>query len=212
MSDTYHINREIEIKLDLGSFTNYLKLVGFLGKIDYEEQQVNGFFDSEDKLLSKEGWALRVRTENKRGLITLKSKSSADRLASIRDEIEAEINRGDAMEILNLRRDILDLDTPPVTFVKEKWGKLHLTKLVHFENNRQRKQFKIGDRSYYLLIDTTSFSDGSTDYELEVEISDERQIEFVHDNLHKLFISLEIPFVLQQQSKFARAQAKTKVF
>jgi len=34
-----NITREIEIKLDLASFTNYLKLLGFLGQIEHEENQ-----------------------------------------------------------------------------------------------------------------------------------------------------------------------------
>ena len=64
---------EIEIKLQLGSFTDYLKLVGFLGQIESEEHQINGFFDTEDRRLAKGGWAFRVRAEDRRGLITLKS-------------------------------------------------------------------------------------------------------------------------------------------
>ena len=49
MSKEPNIHREIEIKLDLGSFTNYLKLLGFLGQIEHEELQQNGFFDSDDR-------------------------------------------------------------------------------------------------------------------------------------------------------------------
>ncbi len=212
MSDKYHINREIEIKLDLGSFTNYLKLIGFLGQIDQEEHQINGFFDTEDRRLSKEGWALRVRAEDKRGLVTLKGETSGDERVSIRDEIESEISRGEAVEVLDLRRNILDIAAAPVEFIKEHWGELEMAKLVHFENTRQEKEFKIGDYMYMLQIDTTEFSDGSVEYELEVETADEEKVEVVNDSLRKLFVSLEIPFIPQSQTKFARAQAKGKVF
>ena len=66
MDAASHTGREIEFKLNLGSFTNYLKLIGFLGKIEHEEYHVNAFFDSEDRRLAKAGWALRVRVENGR--------------------------------------------------------------------------------------------------------------------------------------------------
>ena len=59
MDDSKNINKEIEIKLDLGSFTNYLKLIGFLGQIELEDRHINSFFDTEDNQLSQKGWALR---------------------------------------------------------------------------------------------------------------------------------------------------------
>ena len=54
-------NLEIEIKLQLSCFTDYLKLLGFLGPLDEARHQLNGFFDTADRRLSHEGWALRVR-------------------------------------------------------------------------------------------------------------------------------------------------------
>ena len=56
-------NLEIEIKLQLESFPDYLKLVGFLGPIQDEDHHLNVFFDSSDRRLSKNGAALRLRAE-----------------------------------------------------------------------------------------------------------------------------------------------------
>ena len=212
MSELYHIHREIEIKLNLESFTNYLKLIGFLGKIDGEEHQINGFFDTEDKKLASDGWALRVRAENKIGLVTLKGMNTASDVASVRDEIEEEIPHGLALEILDLKYDLLTLDIEPIRYVKDTWGAIAVAKLVHFENNRQVKTFKIGDYTYDLLIDTTHFSDGSVDYELEVEIENEQQVEVVYDYLQKLFVSLNIPFQIQEKTKFLRALERANLF
>lgn len=212
MGESHHINQEIEIKLDLGSFTNYLKLIGFLGQVDREEQQVNAFFDTEDGRLSSSGWALRIRSDDHRGFVTLKSRESKHDHAAVRSEIEAEITRSEALDVVNLKRDVMSLDAHPIEYVRREWGSLELTKLVHFENTRQYKAFKFGDYMYDLEIDTTRFADGSVEYELEVELPDESQVVTVSDRLRKLFGSLDIPFAPQADTKFARALAKSGNF
>jgi len=211
MGDIDTVRREIEIKLHLGSFADYLKLLGFLGQVEREEHHINGFFDTEDRKLSSDGWALRIRAESDRGLVTLKSESIKPGVAVIRDEIEAEITRGEALDILNLRRDVMALTNDPIDFARRTWGKISVTKLVHFENTRRKKPFKIGDYSYMMELDKTEFADGSVDYELELELPDENRIEIVEDKLRKLFTSLNIPFTLQSESKFARALKKARL-
>lgn len=212
MSIEQQISREIEIKLDLGSFTNYLKLMGFLGQIEKEERHLNAFFDTEDRQLSKAGWALRVRAENKRGLITIKSIAKESRSAFIRQEIEAEISRSTALDIMALQLNVMDQPVLPVEYLIEKIGKLDVMILVKFENLRQMKSFKIDGFSFLFEIDKTEFGDGSVDYELEVELSDISRVETVDDNLRKVFLSLAIPFEVQTESKFARALKRARVF
>lgn len=208
MGDASGISQEIEIKLHLGSFADYLKLVGFLGQVEHEERHVNGFFDTEDRKLAADGWALRVRAESDRGLITLKSEPYRPGAAAIRDEIEAEIPRGETLDILNLRKDLMSLSNTTINFVKQKCGEIAVIKLVQFENNRQKKLFKIGDYNYMMELDKTEFADGTVDYELELELPDENRIEVVLDKLRKIFTSLGIPFKLQKESKFLRALRK----
>ncbi|MDX9856568.1 MAG: CYTH domain-containing protein [candidate division Zixibacteria bacterium] len=206
-------NIEIEIKLRLESFCEYLKLVGFLGNPDRELHQVNCFFDSEDHRLMADGWAFRVRTEDNRGLVTLKgAASTAHPVAVVREEIEAEIDRGAAADIINLQSDILTIAVEPVTFVKKKWPGIALSKLVQFTNTRQFKNYKIGDYVYVLELDRTEYADGSIDYELEMELDQPQQAEVVIPSLQKLFASLDIPFEQQDESKFARALAKVTRF
>jgi uncharacterized protein YjbK len=205
-------HREIEIKLNLDSFTNYLKLIGFLGRIEHEENHFNGFFDTEDRKLAKAGWALRVRAENKRGLITIKSIGSQPGVAVVREEVESEVPRGEAFDILELRRDVMEQAVIPVTYIKEKIGAVAVSRLVTFHNIRQKKLFKIGDHNYMLEIDKTEFNDGSVDYEMELELGDLTTLECIDDQLRKLFQSLDIPFERQTQSKLARALLKARIF
>jgi len=211
MSKEPNIGREIEIKLDLGSFTNYLKLLGFLGQIEHEELQQNGFFDSEDRKLAKAGWALRVRVEKKRGLVTIKSIPVKPGLAVVRQEIETEIPRRDAVAILNGDMDVMSLQVIPVDYIKDKIAKVKVAPLVKFDNLRQTKLFRIDDSSYMLEIDKTEFSDGSNDYELELELSDTSRIDIVEAALRRLFSQLSMPFVKQSESKFGRALKRAKI-
>ena len=211
MLNESQIPREIEIKLDLGSFTNYLKLLGFLGQIEHEELQQNGFFDSEDRKLAKAGWALRVRVEKQRGLVTIKSIPVKPGLAVVRQEIEAEIPRRDAIDILNGNRDIMTLQVMPIDYIKDKIAKFQVAPLVKFNNLRQTKLFKIVDSSYMLEIDKTEFSDGSSDYELELEMSDTSRLDTIEAALRRLFSQLGIPFVRQSESKFGRALKRAKI-
>lgn len=208
----HKMSREIEIKLNLGSFTNYLKLMGFLGQTEKEERHLNAFFDTEDRKLSAAGWALRVRAENHRGLVTIKSIAKETGSAFIRQEIEAEISRSEALDILALQVDVMDLPVLPVEYLTEKLGRLEVMILVKFENLRQKKFFKIADYTYLLEIDKTEFGDGSVDYELEVELPDTSRLETVEDSLRRMFGSLSIPFETQSESKFARALKRAKVF
>lgn len=209
MTETGGVHNEVEIKLDLGSFTNYLKLVGFLGQLDREERQSNGFFDTEDHRLSREGWALRVRVDDGHGFITVKGQDSGRDFATVRAEVESEIPRGEASEVLGLKRELMDLDVSAMRWVRERWGDIDLAKFVQYDNTRQHKMFRFDDYSYDLEIDTTQFADGSVEYELEVELPDETRAVMVLDRLKKLFDSLAIPFVKQDKSKLARALDRT---
>ena len=204
-------NLEIEIKIRLGSFMDYLKLVGRLSPIDEEIQHINCFFDSEDRRLAKGGWALRVRAESHRGLVTIKSIPTQAGMAVVRREIESEIPRGLAMDILALRHDVLTVDTPPVQFIKTEFPGVELTKLILFENTRQLKKYTIGDCEYLLEIDKTAFSDGSVEYELEVEFTDMAQLDKIEEGLRRLLASLDIPFERQSDSKFHRALKKARL-
>jgi uncharacterized protein YjbK len=198
-------NLEIEIKLRLASFMDYLKLVGRLSPIEEEIQHINGFFDTEDRRLAKGGWALRVRAESHRGLVTIKSIPTQAGMAVVRQEIEAEIARGLAMEILALRHNVLAIDVPPVQFIRKEFPGIEPAKLIQFENVRQFKKYTIGDCEYMLEIDKTAFSDGSVDYELEVEFDDMSQLDKIEEGLRRLLTSLDIPFERQSDSKFHRA-------
>jgi uncharacterized protein YjbK len=86
-----------------------------------------------------------------------------------------------------------------------------VARLVQFENVRQKKLFKIGDQNYMLEVDKTEFNDGSVDYELELELSDTARLDTIEANLRKLFITLDIPFINQKESKLVRALGRAGI-
>ena len=206
-------NLEIEIKLRLDAFPDYLKLLGILGNPDSEHRQVNCFFDSEDHQLLADHWALRVRVEDRWGLITLKGTAAeTSGIAVVREEMEERIDRAQALSLVNLQGDVLDVDCQPIRTVKERYPGVSLAKLVMFDNLRLSKEFKIGDYMYTLELDRTDFPDGSTDYELEIELEHTDQTPVVTNYLRRLFGTLNIPFETQEATKFARALERSGRF
>ncbi|MBU0984658.1 MAG: CYTH domain-containing protein [candidate division Zixibacteria bacterium] len=198
-------NIEIEIKLQLSSFAEYLKLLGFLGAADQQQQQTNAFFDTPNQDFSEGGWALRVRADNDRGFVTVKGLSSHSGAAAIREEIEEVVPRGKAVELIGGYGDLLSVEGKPIAFLLEKYPKATVVKLTEFNNLRTIKRLRLGDHDFELAVDKTEFADGSVDYELEVELEDQRQIDTAEDALRRLFHSLDIPFERQARSKYERA-------
>ncbi len=198
-------NLEIEVKIKLESFTDYLKLIGALGPIDREEHQVNAFFDSPERKLSQAGYALRVRSSDQQGSVTLKSLVSQSDAVATRREIIGEIAPGLARSLIFGQTDLMELDIEPVAIIREKFPGLRLSRLLQFRNNRQVKQYRLGDYDLALEIDKTEFADGSVEYELEIELDDESQFQPVQDSLRRMFNSLVIAFASQTKSKFERA-------
>lgn len=196
---------EIEIKIQLGSFLDYLKLLGYIGPIDREEHHINAFFDSAERKLSQAGYALRVRATDRSGSVTLKSRGSRSDAMSIREEIIGEIDPGLARSVIGGQTDLMGLDTEPITIIREKFPKLKPILLLQFRNDRQIKHYRLADYDLDLEIDKTEFADGSIEYELEVELEDEIQFERVQDSLRHMFNTLAIPLVSQTRSKFERA-------
>ena len=198
-------NLEIEIKIKLESFTDYLKLIGYLGAIDCEVYHHNAFFDSPDRKLSAAGYALRVRATDTSGSITLKSRGSQSEAVAVRREVIGEIGSGVARDVINGRTDLMSIECEPIAIIREQFPDLKPTLLLQFRNFRKVKRYQLGGTDYELEIDKTDYADASIDYELEVELAEETEAERVTAGLQKIFASLAIPLIPQTKSKFERA-------
>ncbi len=196
---------EIELKLSLPSFADYLKLIGFIGEAKNATCQKNIFYDTYDRKISALGYALRMRIESNRAIITLKSTTVQKGKAAIRNEIEETIFLEQAL-LTKKENSILELDICPIQHLLAQTKNFgELKPILQFENERIKKEIRLGDNSYMFEIDKTTYANGQIDYELEVELTSVEKIESAEADFQKLFKLLEIEFFTQKKSKFERA-------
>ncbi len=205
MKSSQDIHTEIEIKLALPSFCDYLKLIGFIGKADSVINQRNIFFDTETLEVSKLGYALRLRIESDRGILTLKTTTVQKGKAAVRDEIEETLSLEKAADI-SQTNNLLSLDIPPIRFLLAQSKNLKDIKpILQFANERIKKEILLNNRAYIFEIDKTMYADSSVDYELEIELSNIDEIDYAVTDIQHLFKSLGIDFLAMKKSKFERA-------
>ncbi len=197
---------EIEIKLNLISKENYERL---LLNFECEKNfitQSNIFYDTADKILLANKWALRLRSEDSKGFITAKGVTSKSGAASVRDEIEIEIDSEKVDRITASPDKLLEHVSKEFDFLNEFIQGAPLVKLVEFKNIRRKIEYTGPSGELYVLeIDRTEFQNGRVDYELEIELEDKNKIPAAENAVERLFDSLSIPYQVESKSKFARA-------
>lgn len=197
---------EIEIKLDLGNELNYNKLLNFFVEKKSVIKQENFFYDSPDLGLSRIGWALRIRREEKNLTATLKGKSIKNiEGLTIRPEIE---ERFATNQVMDLSAETIDLNNLPEniqSMIKRLLPIGELKQVLHFDNFRTTVELKDADRIIILEIDRTIFPDNSVDYELEIELADKNMYESTKIIIDGILEKQQIPVREQILSKFARA-------
>lgn len=198
--------QEIEIKLDLQNKDNYDKLIKRFEIIDKPTRQENYFFDSDKMDLSNNGWALRLRIEKNKSSLTLKGTTSqSSNGLAIRDEIETLIPDQTARKYAEsgLRRG--NIPEEIANIIQSIISTKNLTQRLYFINDRYRVNYSEGEIDLLLEIDKTVFNDGSTDYEMEIELKDQLSYQKALSSVTAFFDSLQIVMVFQNNSKFARA-------
>lgn len=205
MSDKKKEFKEIELKLLLPSFTDYLKLIGFIGEADSSTCQKNIFYDNDERTISSLGYALRMRIELSRAIVTLKSTTIQKGKVAIRNEIEETIPVEQAI-LIEKENNLLELDIYPIQkLLSQTKDLIALKPIVQFKNERIKKEILLGENKYMFEIDKTTYANGQIDYELEVELADISAIDIAEADFQKLFKILEIEFFMQKKSKFERA-------
>ena len=166
MTDTPGGSREIEIKLELTEdvYGRIRREAG--GRELRSETQQNTFFDTEDLRLKREGWALRLRREAGRHVMTLKG-LPAGRVGGVfdREEHEAEVPPEKA-EALYGGFSVADVGLPPARKLRELFGAIRLRERFRFVNRRTYIPFG----NWVLELDKTEIAHRSF-YELEMEVS-----------------------------------------
>jgi len=153
--------------------------------------QVNHFFDTAKRALRNKGLGLRLRHESSsdegdRYFVALKGERQTDDSAPAlvrRREIEFEVEKPLATEILNQRHNALDVlieranpvDRKFLQVIEQSVGSA-IQYVGHFSNERSRIDTVLvveGDGLEIVLeLDTTSYPNGIVEYEIEVELPD----------------------------------------
>lgn len=203
-------SQETEIKIDLALEVNYQKLLAFFPGEKKVFRQDNFFFDSVDRLLSRSGWALRLRLEEERASLTLKGTASESRDGlAIRPEISARWDYQRARQAI--AEGISSVEILPLSIAQQAKmpaAGIKLETMIHFKNYRVSIPQRLANLDLTLEIDRTEFDNGDIDYELEVEIPDATFYDPVIKELENFLGHLKIPLKFHTQSKFARALAK----
>ena len=152
---------------------------------------------------------MRIRSAELSGSVTLKSLVSQTDALAVRQEVIGEIGAVMARAIIDGHTDLMSLNVAPITFLRSHFPDLAPVLLLQFRNERHVKRYRLGELELDLEIDCTEFSDGSVEYELEIELSDQSHYQSVRDAVARIFQSLAIPFVIQTRSKFERALARS---
>ncbi len=203
------IGIEIEIKLNLLNEHNFNRLTEYFGKNIVQTKQENFFYDTADKALSKTDWVLRIRRTQSDIIATLKGKAieNNDGLT-----VRPEFNESVSLDILKKRYDtsidLADLPANIINLVKNLPVSDKLERTISFVNYRSRAILQHKDIELTFEIDKTIYADGSTEYELEIELLDRKLFETVVEIIRNLFEKLEIPFQTEEKSKYAKALLK----
>jgi uncharacterized protein YjbK len=179
--------KEIELKRMLVGERAADKLIAVLGEVSAEHQQINHVFDTDDRRLDQQKYAVRLRVEDGASILTAKGPGRiVGAHASSRTEAEARIEDDVAAEVLAGRLDPIEVLRSRVhgPAFEELWSGLGharagraLSEVGHFRNQRRVVRLtEPGGRALDVEIDRTSFPDGHVDDEVEIEVPDEADV------------------------------------
>ncbi|MFT4540203.1 MAG: hypothetical protein ACI841_003211 [Planctomycetota bacterium] len=201
--------REVEFKLQLRGESDVRSLLDSLGVSHCESVlQINHFFDTEDGALASGHWAMRLREEGPRTVLTAKgpARASKDAAVSDRPEEECDVDLATRAGILEGRQDPLAALMQSVSEASELLSLMRaakgaqvLSEVGSFENQR-RKVGPIaiapgGDSIELVLeLDRTQYPGDRVYYELEVEV-ERAHAERVGGQLRALFTELGLEWL-----------------
>ena len=191
---------EQEIKLEL-SERLHTEILALLPESADSVSQNNFFFDSPEKRLGQEKWALRLREQGSRFYLTSKGPSHKGRGGvHVRPEIESEVSPDKASEMLR-GFSLGSFPLAPCRCLLEKFGDLAVSCFLTFPNTRICAEWQ----GYTLEFDRTEISD-MVFFELELEAEAET-IDRARKTLRRWFSKNGWPYVPSRKSKLERALA-----
>lgn len=206
-------SREIEFKFgihgkqDFQRLLQQLELPAYL--LDHGVKQTNHFFDSASHCLRTHHLAVRLREEDGHHILTIKggqpSNANTDSVLTDRLEEEVSLSRETALGLLSgklspvqvIRQQFDSKSRNIVQRVNTACGDEKLIPIGRFHNIRIHLppvvlQTLDSGEAIVFELDTSTFPDGSTDYEFEIEISEHSDAAAIKDALLRLFKQADI--------------------
>lgn len=204
---------EREIKLSLANEDDYRRLIAQLPQPHILLLQSNYFFDTPERLLGSTKQALRLRMElyadgTESAFLALKGAATQRDGVTIRSEQETLIEKELAVSILrskNIRLEQLgELKDILAETQVESFGLF-----ASFTNRRVASTIEIASEKLVFEVDATTYSDKTTEYELEIELS---EVQAMNQEILAAIVSTlrewNISTMSQTRSKFKRALAR----
>ncbi|MFH1810157.1 MAG: CYTH domain-containing protein [Pseudomonadota bacterium] len=176
-----------------------------LGVPAAERPQHNLFVDTRDGALRAASLALRLRREPGRGLITVKGPARRHGEVADRLEIECVVDAEQAQTLWDEPDRMRALDAAPIHHLGTLLESGPLLEVARFTNLRRSYPWSAADQSLVLEVDRTLFTDGSEDFEVEVELQDAALATPVTAALHALLDVIGVEHQAQPLSKLTRA-------
>jgi uncharacterized protein YjbK len=171
--------QESEIKVILTD-EDVTRLRARLGSPRRTLRQISHFFETPQDHLAKAKMSLRVREEcdlasgDEQILLTVKGMGVRAGALMVRPEIESQLDPKDWSGLRDKNMHFADIDLPPVKKLSDTLGDLRslsIDCMGHIENEREVFDFSADDLDLELLLDRTSYPDGTAEFELESELA-----------------------------------------
>lgn len=188
-------NIEVELKLELNQDI-YKEILKFENASE-PEKQINIFFDSTAHLLLDNKWALRLRLQGDKRILTCKGPAKKKKGIYSRKEYEEEID--DSNKLIKGNFKLSDFNYKPCVKLKEKFGDLLVNEIFQFINYRCIINYK----DLIIELDKTIIKDRIY-YELELE-SSKKEIKKHKKKIKKLFKKQKWEYLPSKYGKMAKA-------
>ena len=199
---------ELELKLDLQNQEALNRLLTHFSWQGPPLLQNNYFFDAPEGFLRYHRYALRIRNENGRFLLTVKGPKLSSGDLVVRNEIECPLNSEIARSLLNNPNLFFNFYFPPFQWLEEKTeGSLKAFSLeqnLFFKNERDPVYLPSAEGTICLELDKTDYGSGEFFYELEAEFPSEEHYQKGRVLIEDLLLQLKIPWKISEASKYAR--------
>ena len=208
-SNQNHFERELKIDLQNPQAFDLL-----LARFSWQGSpllQYNYFFDTPEGFLRFHRYALRIRNENGRYLLTVKGPRLSTGDLVVRNEVECPLPSRIAEPLINNPNLFFNFSLPPFLWLEEKTDKalksFSLMQNLFFKNERHPVYLVTGEGQICLELDKTDYGSKELFYELEAEFPDEEHYEKGRGLIAAVLQELGIPWKISEMSKYAHGLA-----